>query len=60
MNNLLSLQTVAELLDINARTACRLIERRELTAVRVGAQWRVSEEALADFIARNTKPAASA
>jgi excisionase family DNA binding protein len=57
MDDYLSVQAVAARLAINERTARRLIERGELSALRVGGQWRVSEDALADFIARNTKPA---
>ena len=50
---LLKLSRVSELLDMSTKTIRRLIERRELVAIRVGGQWRVDPRDLASYLAFN-------
>jgi len=49
---LLTIQEVADILRIHARTAYRLVKDGNLAAIRVGTQWRVTEDALHDYVAR--------
>jgi DNA binding domain, excisionase family len=56
---LLTIREVAEVLRIHARTAYRLVKDGHLAAIRVGTQWRVTEEALHNYVAtgwRHWKP----
>jgi excisionase family DNA binding protein len=54
---LLKLSRVAELLDLSSKSVRRMIESRELIAIRVGGQWRVDPRDLAAYLARNrTEP----
>jgi len=52
---LLTIREVAEVLRIHARTAYRLVQDGSLAAIRVGTQWRVTEEALHEYVARGWK-----
>jgi excisionase family DNA binding protein len=47
---LLTIQQVMEKLQVSDETIYRYIRSDKLKAVRVGGLWRVSQEALADFI----------
>ena len=47
---LLKLVEVAEILRVSRQTALRLIKTGQLKAIKVGRQWRVSEEELRRFI----------
>lgn len=49
---LLTLKEVANILRIHARTAYRLVQDGTLSAIRVGTQWRVTEDALHDYVSR--------
>ncbi|MHC1753051.1 helix-turn-helix domain-containing protein [Humidesulfovibrio sp.] len=49
---LLTIQEVADILRIHARTAYRLVKDGSLSAIRVGTQWRVTEDALHEYVAR--------
>lgn len=51
---LLALKQVGERLSVNDETVRCLVHRGELEAVRVGRLIRVREEALCEFIQRNT------
>ena len=56
---LLTIREVADILRIHARTAYRLVKDGHLSAIRVGTQWRGTEEALHDYVAtgwRHWKP----
>ena len=44
------LRQVAELLRVSKRTVERLIRRKELPALKVGGQWRISASQLAKWI----------
>lgn len=48
---------VADILGVSQPTVRRLIEDRELTAMRVGRHWKISESALARFRETNTTQA---
>jgi excisionase family DNA binding protein len=48
----LSVGRIAELLNVSARTARRIIEARELKAHRIGRQWRVFETDFNDYLTR--------
>lgn len=49
---LLTLKEVANILRIHPRTAYRLVKDGTLVAIRVGTQWRVTEEALHEYVSR--------
>ena len=49
---LLTIREVADILRIHARTAYRLVKDGNIAAIRVGTQWRVTEDALHDYVAR--------
>ncbi|GAB6126882.1 helix-turn-helix domain-containing protein [Humidesulfovibrio idahonensis] len=56
---LLTIREVADILRIHARTAYRLVKDGNIAAIRVGTQWRVTEDALHDYVAsgwRHWKP----
>jgi excisionase family DNA binding protein len=47
----LTLHEVAERLHISQSTLYRLVRSGQLPAIKLAAQWRVSEEALAEYVA---------
>lgn len=47
---LLSIQGVAAFLNISTKTVRRLIDRRQLRAVKIGSQWRIHPRDLDDFV----------
>ena len=49
---LLTIREVADILRIHPRTAYRLVKDGTVAAIRVGTQWRVTEDALHDYVAR--------
>ena len=49
---LLTVQEVADLLRVDGQTVRRFISRGELSAARIGHQWRVPREVVEQFIAR--------
>ena len=52
---LLTVNEVAELLQVSSKTVRRWIERQELRTHRLGRQLRVAEEDLATFLGRRRK-----
>ena len=46
---------VAETLKVTPRTIQRFIENGELEAVKVGRQYRITENALTSYLERNTQ-----
>lgn len=54
-NQLLTLEEAAERLKISKFTVRRFIEIGKLEGVRVGRQWRVTEEEIKRYIAANTQ-----
>ena len=49
---LMTLREVADILRIHPRTAYRLVKDGNLDAIRVGTQWRITEDALHEYVAR--------
>ena len=49
-----TIEEVADILRVNPATVRKLIESGELGATRVGRQYRISQEALDDYIARHS------
>lgn len=54
---LYTLNEVAEFLKIQQRQLYNIIKAEKIEAVKVGREWRVSGEALLDFVKVNTNPA---
>jgi excisionase family DNA binding protein len=52
---LLTIREVADILRVHSRTAYRLVKDGTLQAIRVGTQWRVTESALHEYVARGWK-----
>jgi excisionase family DNA binding protein len=52
MPRLLTIREVADILRVHPRTAYRLVKDGSLAGIRVGTQWRVTEEALHEYVAR--------
>ncbi len=59
MHNLFTINTAAARLDCHPETLRRIIRRGELTAVKVGSKWRVSETDLLAYLAAHTVEAKS-
>ncbi len=53
--NYYTLAEIAEQLQITRRTLYSWVKEGKLPAVKLGRQWRVSEEALADFLKKGTE-----
>lgn len=49
-----TVEEVAQILRVSEPTVRKLIESGELQATRVGRQYRISQEALDDYIARHS------
>ena len=47
---LLTLNEAAELLQVSRRTLQRMLNRKELPALKVGGQWRIHEKRLAQWL----------
>ena len=47
---LLTLKETAELLRVSRRTVMGMVKRKELSALKVGRQWRISASQLAKWI----------
>lgn len=45
-NKMLSLSTVARLLDVSVSTVRRMIKDKRIKAVRIGKQWKIAQEEL--------------
>lgn len=46
----LTIEEVAEWLDVNSKTVYRLLQRQELPGFKVGGQWRVNQDMLKDWM----------
>lgn len=55
---LFTVREVAQALRVHQRTAYRLITGGSIKAIKVGSQWRVPEESLAEFIESGWKNSA--
>jgi excisionase family DNA binding protein len=47
---ILTVEEIAELLQVSRRTLHRMIHRRDLPAFKVGAQWRIYEKELTKWL----------
>ena len=54
MEQMFTVEAIAKRFNVSPRTVVRLIEKRQLRALRVGRQWRVSQEWLDAWLQRNT------
>jgi excisionase family DNA binding protein len=52
---LLTLEQVAEYLNVNKFTIYRLLAQKRLPAFKVGNQWRFKEEMIEAWLAKNAK-----
>ena len=50
-----TLDEVAEVLKITRRTLYTYVKEGKLKAVKIGREWRVSEDALQDFLNKGTE-----
>ena len=55
MDEMLSVEEVARRFNVSTRTVVRLVERRQLRALRVGRQWRFKPEWIDEWIEKNTQ-----
>lgn len=56
---LYTLREVAQAMRVHERTVYRLVREGKLGAIRVGSQWRVPEQAFAEFIAKGLRDSGS-
>lgn len=54
MEEMLTVETVAKQFNVSPRTVIRLIQAKEIRALRIGRQWRFKKEWVDEWIARNT------
>lgn len=47
---LYKVQEASDILGVTRRTMYRYIEEKKLTAIKISNEWRITEEALEDFI----------
>ncbi len=52
---LLTIEDVAEMLKVSKRTVYEWIRAGKLEAVKAGSLWRISEEALQDFLVKGSR-----
>lgn len=50
METLFTLKEVAETLRVSEETIVRAVKRRELTGIKVGGQWRFTEEGVKEYL----------
>ena len=51
---MLTVEMLAKRFNVCGRTVIRLIQDREIRALRVGRQWRFKKEWVEEWVARNT------
>jgi len=50
----ITVEELAESLKVHPRTILRFIKQKELTAVRIGRQWRFKREDVEEWVQRST------
>lgn len=55
MNELLTIAEVAERLKLSPQTIYKMIKDRTLPAIRVGSQWRISEQKIQEWLDARTQ-----
>lgn len=53
---LLTFEEVATILSVSKRTICRITQKGQLPAFKVGGQWRIRESQLRDWVEQREKP----
>ena len=49
----LTIEEVAQWLDVNPKTVYRLLQRKEIPGFKVGGQWRVNQDMLKEWMHRS-------
>lgn len=52
---LMTVEEVAARFNVSPRTVVRLVERREMAAIRIGRQWRFRKEWVEAWLDKNTQ-----
>jgi excisionase family DNA binding protein len=55
MEELMTVEAVARLFNVSPRTVVRLVERRQMRAIRIGRQWRFRREWIDAWLDKNTQ-----
>lgn len=50
MAKVMTLQEVADFLQVHASTIYRLLKRRDIPAFKLGADWRFNQESIEDWV----------
>ena len=53
-NDFTTVEELAEMLKVSPRTVQRIVERKEITALRVGTKWRFRSEWIDEWLRENT------
>ncbi len=56
MEKLLTLHEVAEILKIHYQTVRTYIQEGQITAIKIGRNWRVKPEDLEEFVSKQARP----
>jgi len=54
MNEFLTVDELAQRLRVSERTIQRIVRRKEISAIRIGRQWRFRHEWIDEWLAKNT------
>lgn len=54
MDQLLTLDEVAQILKVHENTVIRIINKAEISAIKVSGQWRITVDALEDYLESRT------
>lgn len=54
MDQLLTLDEVAQTLKVHENTVIRIIKKAEISAIKVSGQWRITVDALEDYLESRT------
>lgn len=49
-DRMMNIREVARFLNVSTKTVYRLLDRGELTAVKVGARWRIHPDAVREYL----------
>ena len=50
----ITVEELADMLNVSHRTVQRLVRRKELPAIRIGRQWRFRKEWIDEWLDKNT------
>ena len=54
MDEMISVEALAKQFNVSPRTVLRLVDNREIRALRIGRQWRFKKEWIDEWVARQT------